>query len=199
MPAWLLDGAAAGVIAKLGLISQEASDLPFHARIEQWHDFFLMAGTAAVTLAGLLFVALSLHLDRLVETHHEHLLALSRATLTSFLMVLILSMFMLVPPMSARMTGLMILIAGLAGSALSTLQLSRVRHHDEGGFTRAQMRRRTMVPAIGYVLLLSAGFGVWIGAPDLMFNLVGGVCMLLLNAAGTSWELLVRVAKSKRG
>jgi hypothetical protein len=36
--------------------------------------------------------ALSLHLDRLVEKNHEHLLGLSRATLTSFVIVLVASL-----------------------------------------------------------------------------------------------------------
>ena len=197
-PGWLLEGAAAGAIAKAGFAASEARSIPFHAWVEQWHDFYLMAGTAAVTLAGLLFVALSLHLDRLVEPHHEHLLALARATLTSFVMVLIVSMFMLVPPMSTRMTGLMISIVGIAGIVTSTLQMRSARHHDEGGFTRAQMRRRTVFPIVGYLLMLSAGFGVWLGVPELLFNMISGVCMLLGNAAGTSWDLLVRVAKSKR-
>ena len=31
--------------------------------VEHWHEFYLMTGTAAVTLAGLLFVAISLHVD----------------------------------------------------------------------------------------------------------------------------------------
>jgi len=40
--------------------------------VHGWHEFYLMTGTAAVTLAGLLFVALSLHLDRLVEKNKVH-------------------------------------------------------------------------------------------------------------------------------
>jgi hypothetical protein len=34
--------------------------------------------------------------------------------------------------------------------------------------------------------------------PELLYNMIGGVCMILGNSAGTSWELLVRVAKHKR-
>jgi hypothetical protein len=35
---------------------------------EAWHDFYLLSGTAAVTLVGLLFVALSLHIEILFRT-----------------------------------------------------------------------------------------------------------------------------------
>jgi len=42
--------------------------------IEHWHEFYLLAGTAAVTLVGLLFVALSFHLDTLLHESKTHLL-----------------------------------------------------------------------------------------------------------------------------
>lgn len=202
MMSWLLAaGAAAGegtLLARNGFASTVAREMTFHQWVEQWHDFYLMAGTAAVTLAGLLFVALSLHLDRLVEADHAHLLALSRATLTSFVMVLVVSLFMLVPPMSPRMTGLMISVASLAGMFVTSMQMRSVRHHDAGGFSRQQVRRRTLIPIAGYLLMLSAGAGVFLGVPELLYNMIGGVCMILGNSAGTSWELLVRVAKHKR-
>ena len=35
--------------------------------IERWHEFYLLAGTAAVTLVGLLFVSLSFHLEALLH------------------------------------------------------------------------------------------------------------------------------------
>jgi hypothetical protein len=35
----------------------------FAQAIEGWHDFYLMVGTAAATLVGLLFVSLSLNVD----------------------------------------------------------------------------------------------------------------------------------------
>ena len=36
--------------------------VPFHATVGDLHDFFILAGTSAATLVGLLFVGLSLHL-----------------------------------------------------------------------------------------------------------------------------------------
>jgi hypothetical protein len=166
--------------------------------IERWHDFYLMAGTAAVTLAGLLFVALSLHLDRFVERTHEHLLALSRVTLLSFTFVLFASLFMLVPPQGARQTAIMIAAAGVAG-LFFTIRLTRAaRHHDEAGFSRGQMRRRITVPIVAYFLMLLTAVGLWLGIGEALYMMIGAVSMILGNAAGTSWELLVQIARQKR-
>ena len=80
--------------------------------LEKWHDFFLMSGTAAVTLAGLVFVAISIHVDTLVQAKREHLLDLARMTLLSFTMILVLSLTMLMPYMSVRMVGVQMVILG---------------------------------------------------------------------------------------
>ena len=51
-----------------------------------WHDFFVMLGGAAAALTGLVFVALSLHLDRLVANpFHRFRAGISVAGLTSIL------------------------------------------------------------------------------------------------------------------
>ena len=210
LPGWLLEaGAVVGTVADTvaagsghtplaGFVGMLGRDLPFTEQVEQWHEFYLMAGTAAVTLAGLLFVALSLHLDLLVEAGHEHLLGLSRATLTTFVSVLVVSLLMLVPAMSARMTGILITVAALAG-LISSAYFSRHMSKQSGGAMSAQqLRRRTTMPLIAYLLMLSAGVGVFMGIPEMLFNMTGGICMILGNAAGTSWELLVRVAQHKK-
>ena len=166
--------------------------------VERWHDFYLMAGTAAVTLAGLLFVALSLHLDRFVEESHEHLLALSRVTLLSFTFVLFASLFMLVPLFNVKQHSIMLAGVSIAGLWFTIRLSSSVRHHDEAGFSRGQMRRRITVPLVGYTLMLLTALALFFGIGQMLYMMIGAVCMILGNAAGTSWELLVQIAKQKR-
>jgi hypothetical protein len=55
-----------------------------------------------------------------------------------------------------------------------------------------------MVPIVGYVLWLLTAAGLFFGIGELLYMMIGGVCMILGNAAGTSWELLVQIAKQKR-
>jgi hypothetical protein len=178
--------------------SEVARSLTPSEWLERWHEFFLMAGTAAVTLAGLLFVALSLHLDRLVEESHEHLLALARVTLLSFTVVLFASMCMLVPPTGPHQTAIM--LGAMSVAALTfTFRLTRAaRHHEEAGFSRGQIRKRLMFPTIGYLLMLLTAVGLWLHIPEMLYMMVGSMCMILGNAAGTSWELIVQVAWQRR-
>ena len=184
------------------LVGPSSTDLartvPLVQWLERWHEFYLMAGTAAVTLAGLLFVALSLHLDRFVEKSHEHLLALARVTLLSFTFVLFVSLDMLMPPINTHQTAIMIGAMTLGGLAFSFRVTRAARHHDEAGFSRAQMRRRLLPALAGYLMMLVTAWGLYAGVPESLYFMVGGTCMILGNAAGTSWDLLVQIARQRR-
>ena len=35
--------------------------------IDSWHDFYMLTGTAAATLIGLIFISVSLHIDVLAK------------------------------------------------------------------------------------------------------------------------------------
>jgi len=164
-----------------------------------WHDFFLMAGTAAVTLAGLLFVAMSIHVDTLIHESREHLLSLARLILFSYVGVLVLSLVMLVPAFSMRLTAFQLIVLSIPLLGW-TLRLSVGRHGAEHAeFSRSVLRRRAWLPVLGYAFMALIG---WLmlstRRPEFLYWLVGTVCLLLGNAAGASWDLLVRTAKIRR-
>lgn len=167
---------------------------------ESWHDFFLLAGTAAVTLAGLLFVALSIHIEALVHETREHLLSLARGTLLSFTMVLTLSLMMLVPGQSMRRTAAGLLAVGVIGAGVTLRQMRGRRREEHPEFSRAVLQRRLLLPLVGYVSFVLTGVGLLaLREPEIFYLIIGAICMLLGNAAGASWDLLVRTAKMRRG
>ena len=180
------------------LLTVSAEVVPeWHAFIDGWHDFFLLAGTAAVTLTGLLFVSISLHIDALIHATREHLLGLARAMLMSFVVVMTLSLMMLVPNQSMRLVAVEVIVIGLVGFAVTLRQLrlatAPTHHHD---FTAGLYRRRLMFPLAGYAWLVLTGASLLaMRIPEFIYWIVGAVCMLLGNAAGSSWDLLVRVAR----
>jgi hypothetical protein len=166
--------------------------------IESWHEFYLMAGTAAVTLAGLLFVAISIHIETLIHETRQHLLVLARAILFSFVMVLTLSLMMLVPPQSMKLVGAEMLLVGVVFTAVTVGQLrARVTEHPD--FPISVFRRRLAPTVIGYAIVAITGAAlILLRESHLIMNVIGAICMVLGNAVGASWELLVRTAKIKR-
>lgn len=165
--------------------------------VEGWHDFFLLTGTAAVTLVGLLFVSISLHIEALVEAGREHLLQLARVTMMSFVMVLVLSLEILIPAVPRRVLALQMVVLGgmFALATARTLLFARGESHQH--FTLGHFRRRLVLPLVGYLWIIFTGWLIFqqgklpMGLPTLL----GGVILLLVSALSTSWEMLVRVAR----
>ena len=167
--------------------------------IAGWHDFYLLAGTAAVTLVGLLFVALSFNLDVLLDDSRSHVLGHARETLLSFVYVLIVSLLYLVPEETPKVIGVGVVAASIVPIVLVVRALVRSRtQHDDSQVSRYVMRRRLILLA---ALLLMLYFGVRLviqrslGEP---YAMVGCVSLVLGNAVGASWDLLVQVGRLKR-
>jgi hypothetical protein len=94
--------------------------VPYQTVIQRWHDFYVVAGTAAATLVGLLFVGLSLHLRAVLS--RSEVRSLARVTLANFGLLLIVSLFMVIPEgQSAASTQL--LVSGLFSLAVITPSL----------------------------------------------------------------------------
>lgn len=169
----------------------------FAAALERWHDFFLLTGTAAVTLVGLLFVALSLHLDALIHERRVELLGLARLTLGSFTVVMVLSITLLAPGLSPWFAGFSVMVFGALWSVFTLRYIAGViRKRDLPG--RGQVLRRSILPLIGFLTILDTGWLLRQGRALALYYLIGIICMLLSNAAVTSWELIVRVGRLKR-
>jgi hypothetical protein len=179
------------------VIDSAASAASPFANIEAWHDFFLLAGTAAVTLVGLLFVALSFNLDALLHDSRQHLLRVARSTLLSFVVVLVLSLAMLAPSGGrTRPLGVQLITLGVVAIVVSWRQL--VGPSGVSGLLHGEMRRRRLIQLIAFILFCGVGVAILRGHPEFMLLLVAAVGMLLGNATGVSWDLLVQVGKAKR-
>jgi modulator of FtsH protease len=166
---------------------------------EHWHEFFLMTGTAAVTLAGLLFVAISLNLDTLIHPSRAHLLALSRSILLSYVIVLTFSLMMLVPSQPLRPVAVETIAVGVVAFVITARQLRTSGVVDHPEFPHRVFRRRLIPMLIGYVMVAATGAGLLLTrVPDMFYLVIGALCMLLGNATGASWDLLVRTAKVRR-
>ena len=167
--------------------------------LEHWHEFFLMTGTAAVTLAGLLFVAISLHLDTLIHPTRAHLLALARSILMAYVMVLTFSLMMLVPGQTMRPAAVEIFLLATVFFVITLRQLRTERAVDHPEFPHRLYRRRLTPTLIGYALVALTGASLLVlRAAELFYLVIGACCMLLGNATGASWDLLVRTARIRQ-
>ena len=79
-------------------------------RPEIWHDFFVVTGSAAAALAGLVFVAVTLHLRAIIgHPGHRHR---AHTIVASLGQILIASLIVLVPTLDHVGAGVALAIVG---------------------------------------------------------------------------------------
>ncbi|MHB8634339.1 MAG: hypothetical protein ACYDBQ_10330 [Thermoplasmatota archaeon] len=154
--------------------------------IQGWHDFFLLLGGACATLVGLLFVAVTLNIERLRAAGSGSTFALAERTFGSFLVLIILSLVVLIPDLDEPALSVTLLAVGAAGLVRSLVRLAKARP------TPGAARRWFVLPIAGFLLFLYAGWRAWGGDPRAMDVAAFPVFLFLVQSVSESWRLLLQ-------
>jgi hypothetical protein len=160
-----------------------------------WHDFFLAQATATATLTGLVFVAVSINLQKIVSDPSSGLAGRAGEALILLVGVLTVSVLVLVPGQEAGVLGAEVLVVGLAAWVwIVAIQLPLLR---EWGTMRADLRGpfvvRMVMGQVATLTLVIAGVAVlWVGLGGLYW-LVAGTVFSILAALFEAWVLLVEI------
>jgi peptidoglycan/LPS O-acetylase OafA/YrhL len=110
----------------------------FEQQIDQWGDYYLAAAGAAAVLLGLVFIALSLHLEK-AEAPGVPVLGLGGQALINLIYVLLLSLGMLVPYRPPVLPGIAVLAVAVVGLNDSITTLRRARRVSEPHLTVSEV------------------------------------------------------------
>ena len=162
------------------------------AALKDWHDFYLLAGTASATLIGLMFVAASIGARYFTAEREAGLRAFLTPTVLHFSAVLVTGLLAAAPRHGALSLAILLALEGALGLAYTgRLQLQFRRR----GFT-VDLEDRSwylFAPLLGYFLILLAGVLVAehlaIALPVLAFSMV----LLLLLGIRNAWDMTVWV------
>jgi hypothetical protein len=155
--------------------------------LEAWHEFALMLGGAAAVLLGLVFIAVSLHVDKVVA--HRTLERRAFLGLANYVGIFAVCALILAPWDSS--------VLGWVGGAIAAFYLAI------NAATTVQARRHSSTWPLGLVgtganllgvlgavsLILGRGPGLYLVAATLLINSV--------TATVAVWTLMVRLAKQQ--
>jgi len=173
----------------------------FSSIIASWQSFYMLAGTASATLIGLLFVAISLHIDLIGESGASTILSLARRTFTRFILVVIVALLFLVPRQDPAGLGLPLIAFGIV-DVLRTFRVGRAVWSTRERFSGLE----GAVTRIGLpvALPLASGIGLTLvaatllaGTTQYLYWMVPIVGVMLTNAATNAWDLMLGLAKYK--
>ena len=168
------------------------------ATFVSWHDFYVTMGTASASLIGLLFVSLSLNLDLIAGESRDDLRAFAEQAFNSFSAVLLIAVFFLIPEHSPGVLGSLYVLLGVIGGYRMLRRAPAVRRGRNRDRLGETVFWRFVLPAAAMLGLVAAGLGLLLGQLDAPYWLVAVIVGLLMSAARSSWDLLVKVGEERR-
>jgi hypothetical protein len=155
-----------------------------------WEPFFIASSGATAALAGLIFVAISINLDDILETP-----GLDRRALEALALLvgaLILSLLVLIPSQPSAAFGIEAGITGLTLAFLTTRTMAIVRI----------WHRRPLIVALKVILALASVPPYFVvaataltSAPSLGW-LAAAVLLSIVSATASGWVLLVEIKRN---
>lgn len=157
-----------------------------------WHDFLLATAAAAGALAGLVFVALSINLSRILAT--PELPGRAAETIIQLAGPLLVSLVLLVPDAEPRRLGVFAALGGVLVWIFPTsTQLRSIVRRTY--YRKWFAYRRLALHQLASIPLVVAGILIALGSPAGMDWLAAGFVACMVVALANAWVLLVEIVR----
>jgi len=162
---------------------------------EHWGEFYLMAGSAAAVLIGLIFVVVSL----LQDSSRSSVLTGSQLYMGPIVLMvsfdLVLSAAALTPTMDAKHLALIagvIAVWGIVRAVMSLIGIGRLEGEHKAHWTDAWFY--AVIPLALYLCLGLVAGGLWHGSDWAVLGYAGTIVAMLLLAIRNEWDLITWIA-----
>jgi hypothetical protein len=162
-----------------------------------WENFYITAGRAAATLAGLLFVVITLCVSLAATPAARGVHAFVTPVLVHFGGVLFLSMVLLAPWPAAWPLGLVLGLHGLAGIVYASFVIRLLRRLDFVSLDARDWFTYAGAPALANVSLLAGAAGLVTEKSFAPYAVAGAVMLLLFVGILDAWDLTLWIVKNR--
>jgi hypothetical protein len=160
--------------------------MPAVEALKEWHDFYVLVGTAGATLLALLFVAVSLGTGFLTEERRSATRTFMSPVVVHFTSVFFLSAVALFPWHQARYFAALIGVTALIGAILSTC----IYVEDYLAYG--------LLPGLGYLALLAAAVTIYLEKDFGLDELAGALLLLAIVNIRNAWDLTLTMVRRHR-
>jgi hypothetical protein len=159
-----------------------------------WTSFYLMIGSAAAALTGLMFVVISLVMGREIARNRDGIATFSTPTVLHFCAALLVSAILIVPWRFVFYPGILVALTGLYGLAHITgvmLRTKRLRSY------RADLEDwawYNVLPFLAYAAVFAGGVGLEFASAKPLAAIAVGVLLLLFIGIRNAWDVVTFIA-----
>jgi hypothetical protein len=171
--------------------------MPAVEALKEWHDFYVLVGTAGATLLALLFVAVSLGTGFLTEERRSATRTFMSPVVVHFTSVFFLSAVALFPWHQARYFAALIGVTALIGAILSTCITVQVVRTDMTNYVEDYLAYG-LLPGLGYLALLAAAVTIYLEKDFGLDELAGALLLLAIVNIRNAWDLTLTMVRRHR-
>jgi hypothetical protein len=165
--------------------------------LKEWHDFYVLVGTAGATLLALLFVAVSLGTGFLTEERREATRTFMSPVVIHFTSVFFLSAVALFPSHQAKFFAALIGATAVVGATLSSYITVQVVRTDMTNHIEDYLAYG-ILPSLGYLALLAAAASIYLEKDFGLDALAGALLLLAIVNIRNAWDLTLTMVRRHR-
>jgi hypothetical protein len=159
--------------------------------LHDWHDFYVLVGTASATLVGLMFVAVSIGTSIFNEQRSAGVTAFITPTVMHFAAVLFACLLGTIPTHTWYTLGGLLGAGALAGSIYSARLVVQMIIRHRFNVDMSDQLFYSFVPLVGYVLALIAAVLLCARAAVSADLIAAAVLTLLFGGIRNAWDMMV--------
>jgi hypothetical protein len=165
--------------------------------LREWHDFYVLTGTAGATLLALLFVAISLGAGILTDEHRTATRMFMSPVVVHFTSVFFVSAVALFPWRRAEYFAALIGATALIGAIISSWITIQVVRTEMTNYIEDYLAYGVL-PDFGYLALLGAALAIYLEQDFGLMALAGGLLLLAIVNIRNAWDLTLTMARRAR-
>ena len=159
--------------------------------LHDWHDFYILVGTASATLVGLMFVAASIGSSIFDEDHRAGMTAFITPTVVHFAAVLFTCLLVTIPTQSWRTLGGLIGAGGLVGAIYCGRLVAQMIIRHRFNVDLIDRLFYALLPLLGYLLALIAAVLLLMQSTASANLIAAAVLTLLFAGIRNAWDMMV--------
>lgn len=175
-----------------------------HTALAPWASYFVITGSSAGALTGLMFVVITLVAgqERVQQDMRDGVETFSSPTVVHFCAALLISAVLSAPWHKLIYPGLILALTGLYGVWYAVRVLRRFgRYRDRGASYLPGLDDwiwYALVPLIAYTVILLAGIAIAPYPAQALFALGAGVILLIFLGIRNAWDTVTYIAVEDR-
>jgi hypothetical protein len=167
------------------------------AALKEWHDFYVLVGTAGATLLALLFVAVSLGAGLLTEERQSATRTFMSPVVVHFTSVFFLAAVALFPWHQAKIFAALIAATAVIGAIISTYITIAVVRTDLTNYLEDYFAYGVL-PDLAYLALLAAAVAIYLEKDIGLDALAGALLLLAIVNIRNAYDLTLAMALRHR-